>query len=302
MPKVIAVIVLVLITVTGASAQVISAGGDKCTGKIYRGSEVTQRARIIELGGLTIPKEAREQNVHGTVVLNAVLCRKGRVTDIKVVKGLPFGVTEEAILKLLQMRFAPAEMNFHSVSQAMQFEFSVNEGLSGVSDIDPATVRGRFVEELDFIGNRRITKEKIFEWIKSRPGETFTNEQVQQDLRAILKSGYFNKWTTRVHVEDAVRGGVRVVFELTELPLIAGITFERSRFGEQAAIVNELARQGVDLRVGRPFDPVNLKRAQEVIEGYFRSQGWANVKAEAYAENLMATDVKIVFKITGTNF
>jgi len=103
-------------------------------------------------------------------------------------------------------------------------------------------------------------------------------------------------------LEDAPRGGVRVIFEVRELPLIAEIAFEKSARGEQAASINELARRRVDLRVGRPFDPVNLKKATKVIEDYFRSQGGINVKAEASVENLMTTEVKIVFKITGTNF
>ena len=36
-------------------------------------------------------------NGNGTVLISAILCRDGRVTDIEVVKGLPFGVTESAV-------------------------------------------------------------------------------------------------------------------------------------------------------------------------------------------------------------
>jgi outer membrane protein assembly factor BamA len=58
----------------------------------------------------------------------------------------------------------------------------------------------------------------------------------------------------------------------------------------------------IDVGIGRPLDPVNLKKATKAIEDYFQSQGWINVKAESFVENLSPTEVKITFKITGTNF
>jgi len=66
--------------------------------------------------------------------------------------------------------------------------------------------------------------------------------------------------------------------------------------------MNEFARQHIDVQFGRPYDPVNLKKATKAIEDYFRSQGWINVKAESFVEKLTPTGVKITFKITGTNF
>jgi TonB family protein len=289
--------------VAASSAQVISPGtNDKCVGKVYGAKEVALRARLIDFKSLTLPKEAQENAVSGQVIINAVLCRNGHVTDIAVVKGLPFGVTESAINTVRNTRFAPAELNFHSVSQATQFEFSVNEvGVSGLERIDPVKAAGRFVDELDIIGNRRLTKEEVLEWIKTRAGEVYKPDQVQKDLSAILASGYFNAQSTRVSVEDAPRGGVRVIFEVMELPLIAEIAFEGYK-RDPAPILNELARQHVNVQWGRPLDPANLQKARKVIEDYFRSQGWINVKVEAFVDNLMVTEVKIRFLISGTNF
>src|SRR6185436_12729712 len=102
--------------------------------------------------------------------------------------------------------------------------------------------------------------------------------QVEADLQELLKSGNFDKSGTRVTLEDATRGGVRVSFEVLELPLIAEIRFEGPARRQPAAIISEIARLQLDLRVGEPLDPVNLKKATKVIEDYFRSHGWINVK------------------------
>ncbi|HMH44271.1 MAG TPA: POTRA domain-containing protein, partial [Pyrinomonadaceae bacterium] len=271
-------------------------------GKIYSGKDVDRRARIIDFKSLTIPNEATAHDVHGTVIINAVLCHNGRVTDITVVQGLPFGVTENAISLVRDTQFSPAELNLHSVSQAKQFQFSVNDVSAITERIDPAAAAGRVVEDLDFIGYRRLTKEQIMGWILTRAGNTFNADLVQQDLKALLATGYFDSKNTRVTLEDGVRGGVRVVFEMIELPLIAEVRFEGLKLPDRSAVIKELTKQQVDVRKDQPLDSAKLRKAQTVIEQFFQSQGWINVKAEAVIENIGANEVKIVFKISGHNF
>jgi hypothetical protein len=100
--------------------------------------------------------------VRGTVVINAVLCRNGRVTNINVVSGLPFGVTQSAFNKILNAKFTPAELNFHSVSQALQFQFTIDEsGVSTVFKIEFSEASARLVEEILSCGNRRIEAHQI---------------------------------------------------------------------------------------------------------------------------------------------
>jgi TonB family protein len=303
MTRLLMLVLFVFVVMTPSHAQLVPPGSaDKCPGKIYSGKDVERRARIIDFKSLTIPNLANAHGVHGTVIINAVLCRNGRVTDITVVQGLPFGVTENAISLVRNTRFSPAELNLHSVSQAMQFQFSVNEVSAITERIDPAAAAGRLVEDLDFIGNRRVTNEQIFGWILTRPGNTFNADLVQQDLKALLATGYFDSKSTRVTLEDAVRGGVRVVFEVVELPLIAEVRFEGLKPSDQSAVINELTKQRVDVRKDRPLDSARLRKAQTVIEQFFQSQGWINVKVEALIESTSFTEVKVVFKISGHNF
>ncbi len=303
MTRLLTLVIFVFVVVTSSNAQLVPMGSTgKCPRKIYSGKDVERRARIIDFNSLTIPKEATAHDVHGTVIIEAVLCGNGRVTDITVVKGLPFGVTESAIEAVRNTRFSPAEANFHSVSQRMQFQFSVNDISAVTERIDPAAAAGRLVEDLDIIGNRRLTKEQILGWILTRPGNVYNADQVRQDLKAILATGYFDSQRTRVTLEDAVRGGVRLNLEVVELPLIAEVRFEGLKPPDQSDVINELAKQRVDVHKERPLDPAKLKKAVNVIEQFFQSQGWINVKVEALIENISATEVKVVFKVSGHNF
>ena len=303
MTRLLMLVLFVFVVMTPGHAQLVLPGfADKCPGKIYSSKDVDRRARIIDFKGLTIPSEATAHDVHGTVIINAVLCRNGRVTDITVAQGLPFGVTENAISLVRNTRFAPAELNLHSVSQAMQFQFTVNDISAVTQTVDPATAAGRLVEELDIVGNRRLTKEQILGWILTRPGNVYNADLVQQDLKAILATGNFDRRNTRVTLEDGARGGVRVDFELVELPLIAEVRFEGLKLSDQSAVINELAARHVEVRRDRPLDHANLLKAVQVIMEFFQSQGWINVKAEAGIESISPTEVKVVFKISGHNF
>ena len=173
------------------------------------------------------------------------------------------------------------------VSQRQQFEFSINP--RGISDIDVAAAAGRPIEELGIIGNRRMTAKQILALIKTRAGDLYNADQVQRDLSAILETGYFNSNGTRVLLDEGVRGGVRVLFEVFELPLINEIKFRSLTERDQSAIADELHKQTVEIRKGAPLDTAKLKKAVQVIEIFLASRGWHDLRVVPFVENLSAT-------------
>lgn len=78
---------------------------------IYR-----ERARYTE--------EARANKIQGTVVLSVVYTADGRITDIRVVRGLPDGLSESAIEAAKKIRFRPAVKNGQPVSVRGNIEFN----------------------------------------------------------------------------------------------------------------------------------------------------------------------------------
>ena len=71
-------------------------------------------------------EEARQNKVQGTVVLNVVFTADGRITNIKVVRGLPDGLTEKAIEAAQKIRFQPAVKAGQPVSVRGNLEFTFN--------------------------------------------------------------------------------------------------------------------------------------------------------------------------------
>ena len=68
--------------------------------------------------------EARDNVIHGLVVLNVIFRTEGSISDIKVVKGLPYGLTEKAIDAARKIRFEPAIKDGQPVHVRGNLEFT----------------------------------------------------------------------------------------------------------------------------------------------------------------------------------
>lgn len=53
-------------------------------------------------------EEARKERIQGLVIVQTVIDRQGRIENVKVLKGLPHGLTEAAVEAVRQWRFEPA--------------------------------------------------------------------------------------------------------------------------------------------------------------------------------------------------
>ena len=100
--------------------------GDGPTGydRIFRGSEVSQRAQILSKPEPSFTEEARKNEVTGVVRVSLVLNANGQVSNIRAVTGLPYGLTEMAMVAARQIKFKPAMKDGHPVSQYATIDYS----------------------------------------------------------------------------------------------------------------------------------------------------------------------------------
>ena len=94
--------------------------------KIFRPTEVEQRARLISKPEPQYSEEARRNQITGTVMLRVVFSRTGQVEQIRAIQTLPFGLTERAIAAARGIKFAPAMKGGRPVSTYMQLEYNFN--------------------------------------------------------------------------------------------------------------------------------------------------------------------------------
>jgi hypothetical protein len=275
---------LVMLASHATPAQIRS--GEKCSGRIYNISEVTQRASTLEGPDWSVLTRGVPPGTRGVFLLKAVLCRTGHVTDIEIVKGLSPDLNEIAAAAVSVVKFAPAEFRSHTVSQRMSFELRINDNPPGI----------RLVEGIEVVGHRRLTTEQILSWIKTRPGEPYSGEQIQRDFEAVLATRNFDKTQTRVIMEDGVRGGVVLTFMVVELPLVGEIKFEGLEL-DPSVVFDAWKKEHIDLRSGGPYDAVAIKAAARIIKKLLDANGQNNSQVDVMTEILTPMKVNVTFVI-----
>jgi periplasmic protein TonB len=90
---------------------------------VVAAKETDARAVIVAKPKPSYTREARRQGVQGFVVLKVLLSARAKVGRIRVVKGLPAGLTENAIRAACKMEFKPAMKGSQAVAQWVTAEY-----------------------------------------------------------------------------------------------------------------------------------------------------------------------------------
>jgi len=93
---------------------------------VFSPRDVDRKARILTRPEPQYTQLAKENQVTGTVTLRAILAASGKVTNIRAISGLPYGLTEQAIAAARKIEFEPAMKDGRPVSQYIQIEYNFN--------------------------------------------------------------------------------------------------------------------------------------------------------------------------------
>ena len=92
--------------------------------RVVTAEKPVERVRFLEKPEPSYTEEARKNKIAGTVILKVVFTSKGTVENIRVVRELPGGLTEQAIEAAKKIKFVPATKDGHPVSMWMQLEYN----------------------------------------------------------------------------------------------------------------------------------------------------------------------------------
>lgn len=90
----------------------------------YTSKEVDTKAQITEKPDPLYTREARRVGVQGIVVLRVLLLGDGKLDRLRVVRRLPYGLTENAIRAACKIKFKPAIKDGKPVAQWVALEYA----------------------------------------------------------------------------------------------------------------------------------------------------------------------------------
>jgi TonB family protein len=90
---------------------------------VFSVGSVTVRPQILGRPTPGYTDEARRNQIEGSVKVSVLLKADGTVFDIKVARGLGYGLDEKAIEAARQLRFVPAQKDGHPVSVRVSLDF-----------------------------------------------------------------------------------------------------------------------------------------------------------------------------------
>jgi outer membrane protein insertion porin family len=159
----------------------------------------------------------------------------------------------------------------------------------------------QLVESVDIQGNRRLRDEDLLYYIKTRAGDVYDAAQVERDLKELLSLNFFDKVETKVFTEPGVRGGVNVIFQVRELPIIRDLQFEGLKAVPESDVLKAFREQRVGISKEAVYNPVNAAKGIRVIRELLAGKGFPNAKVTVNEEEVSATSTAITFNVEQGN-
>src|SRR5687768_1771459 len=159
----------------------------------------------------------------------------------------------------------------------------------------------QIVESVDISGNRRLRDDDLLYYIKTRAGDVYDPAALERDLKELLSLNFFDKTATRVLTTDGARGGVNVIFEVKELPIVRDLQFTGGKALQESDILKEFREKRVGISKEAVYDPVKARNATRILREMLAAKGFPNATVNIKEEEVSATSVAITFEIDQGN-
>jgi outer membrane protein insertion porin family len=137
-----------------------------------------------------------------------------------------------------------------------------------------AEQEGEFISEILVEGNATIPTPAILQKVKVAPGRKASVKSIQDDVRALWKTGWFYTVETRYRPPKQGKGQV-LVFVVFERPIVRSVAYVGN-----LEIKTKKLEEATGLKVGSPFDASANVEAAKKIESFYREQGYSEATVD----------------------
>lgn len=131
---------------------------------------------------------------------------------------------------------------------------------------------GETIKEIAILGNKSVSEQIILSKVKTKPGEKYNKETINEDLKRLYDSGYFSNIS--IDVEE-VKEGIKVTFVVKEKPMLKEVIFignKKLKSGRLQKIMKSKA--------GEVINESQVKEDIEEIKDFYGKKGFTLAKIE----------------------
>lgn len=146
------------------------------------------------------------------------------------------------------------------------------------------------VKSVDVTGTRKLEKDAVINRLVTKPGESYSEEKLREDVTNLFKTGYF----VNVEVDRAVQGNeVVLTYRVTEKPSIVEIVYEGN-----SEVKSEDLGETVGIKTYEILNMSKVKEATEKLQKLYEDKGYFLAKITPVIEDVKKDEsVRLVFKI-----
>ncbi|MBN2331521.1 MAG: outer membrane protein assembly factor BamA [Deltaproteobacteria bacterium] len=175
---------------------------------------------------------------------------------------------------------------FTCVSLFCFFAFLLIPGVTGAADVD---YNGLVVADVVVLGNQKVAKNTILDKMKTRPGEQFSDAQLDADLKVIYALGFFDNIIMNL---KPVNGRVEVAVVVVEKPSVASIDINGNRKIKRKDLLKEIT-----VRTFAILSQERISESEEKIRTFYHDKGFYSVTVRSKTVAAGKNRVKVVFTI-----
>jgi len=155
-----------------------------------------------------------------------------------------------------------------------------------------ADLRGRTVEGVRVIGNQKVLAASILNVVRTREGDAFDPQTVQEDYQRVFGLRRFSNVEAKV---EPTRTGVIVIFEVAEQKQIEQVVIKK-----RVSDIDELTlRSVIDIEPGQAIDPFRIAQARRAIQDFYKSKNYPLASVDVDMNALNTTGVLTLDVVEG---
>ena len=133
------------------------------------------------------------------------------------------------------------------------------------------TLNAEIIENIMVIGNKKVSKDTVLFYMKSKPNEIYSKDILKKDFQSLWETGFFEN--IRIETEDGPQG-IIIKIIVKENLFISTITYKTGKQIKKDDITSKLQENNIILSPYSYFNPVKLKKVERIIKAMLEEKGY----------------------------